>query len=598
MIENTKQIKILDIDNLPTYLEKRNCYSELIDFANSDNGKKGQICALYGLRRTGKTVLSYQLAKELKQKGYKTLYLSCSDELANINQDLKNNEKHTPEITELFNILDSAIKEKYEYVFIDEVTFIKDFVGQGNVLANYYSNQGLSIIVTGTDSLSFALESYDDMYDRIKMVHTSYVPFEEYNRLLGKDIDEYIEQGGTLAKESPFKEGSKRIEYTNTAIVNNIIHSISNSEYKNKNAITLFYEEDDIRTVIQRCINQMNQKFLAKAITKNNGIYESAPLHTGLSNMSKYPYATHLDIPEIDKQIKIILDVLNKDEMKTQFKQEDVDVIRDSLKELDLILTMPQYELVNGELSQKEELQIICQAGMIYCHAKELLNILVNDKNWINLEKCGLERKNEFISRIDNQVKGDILENLILYDTFQALSDQYYVTKINTRIKNRDKEIDVAIIDKKNLDTYLFEVKYSSEIAENQHQHLSSPEFLDYISDNFGQIKGRFVIYNGKTDIVTDELSSYFGNIDYIPASNYLKEVTHCSNIMELINSFNQKHIDYVPPKPTSGLGQVPDSIVGAIQKKKQNIKGLKSSVEEIITEEKERVQYSFESGR
>ena len=171
------------------------------------------------------------------------------------------------------------------------------------------------------------------------MVHTSYVPFEEYNRLLGKGIDEYIEQGGTLAKESPFKEGSKRIEYTNTAIVNNIIHSISNSEYKNKNAITLFYEEDDIRTVIQRCINQMNQKFLVKAINKNNGIYESSPLHTGLNNMSKYPYATHLDIPEIDEQIKNILDILNKNEMKSKFKQEDVDVIRDSLKELDLILT-------------------------------------------------------------------------------------------------------------------------------------------------------------------------------------------------------------------------------------------------------------------
>ena len=104
MVENTKQIKILDIDNLPTYSEKRNCYSELIDFANSDNGKKGQICALYGLRTTGKTVLSYQFAKEMKQKGYKTLYLSCSDELSNIKQDLKNNEKHTPEITELFKI--------------------------------------------------------------------------------------------------------------------------------------------------------------------------------------------------------------------------------------------------------------------------------------------------------------------------------------------------------------------------------------------------------------------------------------------------------------------------------------------------------------
>jgi hypothetical protein len=171
------------------------------------------------------------------------------------------------------------------------------------------------------------------------------------------------------------------------------------------------------------------------------------------------------------------------------------------------------------------------------------------------------------------------------------------VTKINARINGRDKEVDMAIIDKETSDTYLFEVKYSSEIVENQCQHLSSPEFLEYISKNFGKIKGRFMVYNGEANVFTDELASDFGNINYISASTYLKEVAHCSNISELVNAItlNHDHIDHEPPKLTSGLGQISESIANAIQEKKQHIKGLKSFAEEIISKDKERVQYSFD---
>ena len=189
MDDRFKQIRIIDIDKLDIYKDKRDCYTEIEDFVNSHKGTKGQICALYGLRRTGKTVLLNQTAKELHEKGYKCLYLSCSDEYENIIKDRNNNITHRPEIEELYGLLDQAIKENYNYIFIDEITLIKDFVGQGNILSNYYANQGLNIIVAGTDSLSFVLLSKDDMMDRLKPIHTSYVSFSEYNRLLGKGLD-------------------------------------------------------------------------------------------------------------------------------------------------------------------------------------------------------------------------------------------------------------------------------------------------------------------------------------------------------------------------------------------------------------------------
>lgn len=530
MIANTEQIKVSSISKLDTFEKKRDCYTEIKDFINSHKGTKGQICALYGLRRTGKTVLMTQVAKELEQSGHKCLYLVCSDEYDNIRKDRENNLKHIPQIKELYEILDKAIAQNYEYVFIDELTFIKDFVGQGNVISNYYANQGLNIIATGTDSLCFNLVAQDDMLDRIKMIRTSYVPYEEYNRLLGKDIDEYIKYGGTLAEESPYKDNSSTIRYTNSAIVKNIIHSIRSSEHNNPRAITLLYSEEDIASTINRCINQMNQAFLVSAINRNSGIYESHPLHLGLSNAKNFPYAEYIDVLSVDGQVKESLSILNKDEMSVELRQTDIDVIRDALKELDLVLTIPAYlSIKESSTVQDQDSYILSQAGMIYCHATELLKILTKEENWEKLEKCGAENKDLFVRRIDRQVKGDILENLILYDTYKALNSSYIVTKL--RQKRTGKEIDLVVSDRITKDTYLFEVKYADYVDEYHQKNLSDIQFMEYIQENFGHIQGRHILYTGVAETVEDS----FGSIEYISADRYLKNVMHCRTIQELL---------------------------------------------------------------
>lgn len=586
----SEQIRIVDIEKLDVYKEKRNCYSEIEDFVNSHKGTKGQICALYGLRRTGKTVLLNQMAKELHGKGYKCLYLSCSDEYENIIKDRNNNIVHKPEINELYELLNGAIKEDYNYVFIDEITLIKDFVGQGNVLSNYYGNQGLNIIVTGTDSLSFTLLSQDDMMDRLKPVHTSYVSFSEYNRLLGKGLDDYIQFGGTLKEESPYKDGSSTIEYTNKAIVKNIICSVRGNEHRDTHALTLLYPEEDIVSTIHRCINQMNQDFLVSAINRNNGIFESHPLHLGVDNARNFLYRNHLDVEMLDVQIKKSLEVLNKDEMHVNMRQEDVDVIRKSLEDLELVMTVPTYiSIKDNNLVRGKDMQIISQAGMVYCHATEVLKLITNDENWKNLEVCGLDNKAKFIERVDRQVKGDILENLILYDSYKALSENYYVTKIR---RNSDgKEVDLAIVDKQTKDTYLFEVKYSKEKIENQAKNLVNENFCDYIEDRFGEIKGRYVIYNG----TNDSIQSPFGEIKYLPAEQFLTNVVNVSTIEDLLNSFGG---------PRDGMGERPvnkefrfidsdlEDEIANISLKSKKVKG---DALDTIANEKSRVDKSFE---
>ena len=43
-------------------LNKRDCFKDIFSFIDKSNGSSGRVVALYGLRRTGKTILMSQLA--------------------------------------------------------------------------------------------------------------------------------------------------------------------------------------------------------------------------------------------------------------------------------------------------------------------------------------------------------------------------------------------------------------------------------------------------------------------------------------------------------------------------------------------------------
>ena len=70
----------------------------------------------------------------------------------------------------------------------------------------------MKIVLSGTDSLGFLFAQNKELYDRAVTIHTTFVPFSEYSRLLR--IDEYIRYGGTLNSirhANAFDDGSKII---------------------------------------------------------------------------------------------------------------------------------------------------------------------------------------------------------------------------------------------------------------------------------------------------------------------------------------------------------------------------------------------------
>ena len=143
--------------NLPKqiYQEKRDCYSDLADYVTSTDLKYfGKICALYGLRRTGKTVMMYQCIANLDPEiQEQSVYIFC---------------KEPCDMLELEYVMDDLYEQGFRYFFIDEITRVEDLQAYGNVLSDYFITIGTKVVIASGRPLSsvssFANESGASKY--------------------------------------------------------------------------------------------------------------------------------------------------------------------------------------------------------------------------------------------------------------------------------------------------------------------------------------------------------------------------------------------------------------------------------------------------
>ena len=194
-IDDTFEMRVVRGDSLESMCKsvelygRRECYDLLDRYLRSDS--YGKVCLIYGLRRTGKTTLVLQAISEFASDETAYIKALSTDTMAMLNRDLQKLEQlHV------------------KYVFIDEITLISDFIDSASLLSDVYAMTGMKIVLSGTDSLGLLLSTDDELYDRTFTIHTTFIPFREYERLLGKqDIDEYIRYGGTFrAGETDFED--------------------------------------------------------------------------------------------------------------------------------------------------------------------------------------------------------------------------------------------------------------------------------------------------------------------------------------------------------------------------------------------------------
>ena len=482
---------------------KRDCFSTLQKFvAGSYDGK---ICILYGLRRTGKTTLLFQMLSELPIE--KTAYIKVQtiDDMSRLTKDLK----------VLFEL-------GYRYVFIDEITLLSDFIDTAAVLSDVFSMMGMKIVVSGTDSLGFAMANRDELYDRSVTIHTSFIPFREYARLLNiRSVDSYIEYGGTLKMENmsfddpdaafdevAFRDDESTRKYIDTAISRNIQHTLKNDHYGEYfNQLRELYEKGELTNVINRIVQHMNHRFVLRVVEDEFKSHDFGSAKELLLHDLPAERATVLyDVNEkqILERLKAIIEVKEKSETTVPITQEHIDKVKKYLLMLDLIVNCPE----RYESGKQAEHFVFSQPGMRYAIAKALVYSLMQDAYFASISEAD---KAYITGKILDDVKGRMLEDIVLLEVRKTAPSTMEAFKFKF---DAGGEFDMVIYDKTSQNCRIYEIKHSAKANEKQTLHLRDAEKCQIVENRFGPISGKFVLYRGK--------DTFAECVQYLNVENFL----------------------------------------------------------------------------
>ena len=482
---------------------KRDCFSTLQKFvAGSYDGK---ICILYGLRRTGKTTLLFQMLSELPIEKTAYIKVQTTDDMSRLTKDLK----------VLFEL-------GYRYVFIDEITLLSDFIDTAAVLSDVFSMMGMKIVVSGTDSLGFAMANRDELYDRSVTIHTSFIPFREYARLLNiRSVDSYIEYGGTLKMENmsfddpdaafdevAFRDDESTRKYIDTAISRNIQHTLKNDHYGEYfNQLRELYEKGELTNVINRIVQHMNHRFVLRVVEDEFKSHDFGSAKELLLHDLPAERATVLyDVNEkqILERLKAIIEVKEKSETTVPITQEHIDKVKKYLLMLDLIVNCPE----RYESGKQAEHIVFSQPGMRYAIAKALVYSLMQDVYFASISEAD---KAYITGKILDDVKGRMLEDIVLLEVRKTAPSTMEAFKFKF---DAGGEFDMVIYDKASQNCRIYEIKHSTEANEKQTLHLRDAEKCQIVEKRFGPISGKFVLYRGK--------DTFAEGVQYLNVENFL----------------------------------------------------------------------------
>lgn len=497
---------LIPLCNVVRSYKKRDCFKHLRSFITGDYS--GRVCILYGLRRTGKTTLLLQMIGELPREKTAYIKVQTSSTMSDLTKDLEKLEK-----------------SGYRYIFIDEITLLEDFIDTAAVLSDIFSMMGMKIVLSGTDSLSFAMADRDELYDRNVMIHTSFIPFREYSRLLGiRSIDSYIEYGGTLKKENmgfddddmrsdevSFRDDESTRKYIDTAISRNIQNALKNNRFGSYfNSLQELYDHGELTNAINRIVEDMNHRFLLSVVEREFKSHDLGSAKNLMLHEVPLPRAhvlSDVDEEQIVARLKAIIDVKEKQELSVPVTQAHIETVRKYLLMLDLICNCPYRAENIGE----QDHYIFTQPGMRYAIAKALVYSLMQDSYFSSVSE---RDRSYIIEKILSDVKGRMLEDIVLLETVKTLPSSKKAFQYRFA---EGGEFDMVVYDSKTNDCSIFEVKHSDKITADQTKHLNDEEKCAMIQRRYGQIKGKYVLYRGETRKA--------GNVDYVNVEEYLTKL-------------------------------------------------------------------------
>lgn len=484
------------------HYKRRECIQTLREYVFGEQNDK--VLVIYGLRRTGKTTLIRQILSELSEDEFAKaafMQITTKDRLVDLDEDIR--------------ILE---EQGYRYLFIDEVTLLEDFIEGAAVFADIYASSGMKIVLSGTDSLGFVFSKEEQLYDRCIMLHTTFIPYREFEEVLGiKGIDEYIRFGGTMSlsgvnynENSTFVTAKSAEEYIDTSIAKNIQHSLKLYEDGGHfRGLLELYEKGELTNVINRTIENMNHHFTRSVVEKTFKSHDLAMLAANMLRDKEQPFNInkHMDLGKVSEEFMHMLEIMNKEDQSIEIEEMHLFQIKEYLELLDLIMDIDleflPYTGKNGKMT------VISQPGMRYAQAEAIVENIFTDSQFNELD---IYERRLIWNKLLDEVRGRMMEEIVLLETKLACPDKK-VFKLQFSVG----EFDMVVFDPKELCCEIFEIKHSRECVTEQYRHLLDENKCAMTTHRYGEIRGRYVIYRGD--------AHKENGIEYLNVENYLKSL-------------------------------------------------------------------------
>ena len=479
---------------------KRECFRQLHDYIYG--GQQDKVFILYGLRRTGKTTMIRQIFAEMSEADLGKaafIQITARDTLADVNRDLK--------------LLEA---QGFRYVFLDEVTLMEDFIEGAALFSDVFAACGMKIVLSGTDSLGFLFTEDEQLYDRCILLHTTFIPYREFESVLGiHGIDEYIRYGGTMSlggvhynETSTFASKESADEYVDTAIARNIQRSLRCYQYEGHfRHLRDLYEKNELTSAINRVVEDINHRFTLEVLTQD---WKSHDLGISASNLRRdranpTDILDRIDLAAVTDSLRKLLEIRNKAEQTVKLDDVHVAEIKEYLDLLDLTREIDVLHL--PDVGTKSSRVCVAQHGLRYAQADALIRSLLLDETFSTLS---LAERTAVQERILTEIKGRMLEDIVLLETKLANpKKQVFVLQFPVG------EFDMVVFDPDAGSCRIFEIKHSEESALQQYRHLIDAEKCAQTEHRYGPITGKFVLYRGKDQVVA--------GIQYQNVEEYLK---------------------------------------------------------------------------
>ena len=483
--------------------KRETLFSKIQDYLHGDY--KGKVLILYGLRRSGKSMLIRQTIKDMNQEDFqRTAFIQIYKGAT---------------LSNLFDQIKALQSLHYRYLFIDEVTLLDDFVEGAGFLADIFACSDMKITLSGTDSLGFRFAYSSSLFDRAILLHTTFLPYREFEEVLGiKGIDKYIEYGGTMClggdpyNRMPFFENEDCTnDYVDSAIAHNIQRSLEcYQDGGHFRDLYDLYQKRELTNVINRVVEDMNHRFAIEVLDRDFLSHDLGVSARNLRNEKEdyYHVLDRISKDEATKRLKELLEIKNKEERKIPLEEIHRRKVEEYLGALDLISPL---ELRSIHPSPKPRYRILFAIpGLRYAQAKALISSLSKDEIFASLQ---LKERNLVVNRILSEIKGRMMEDIVLLETKLA-----FPTKEVFKLEFSFGEFDMVIFDEKAEICEIYEIKHSETLVEEQYRHLANEEMLKQTCFNYGSITKRAVIYRGKSKTLSN-------GIIYLNVEEYLRNL-------------------------------------------------------------------------